>query len=307
MKILTKTLKTFLASAALCLMVSASITSQATAATYPIVIVFNEGTASSGDAASIQVTLTDSSGTVLVNASNNPSGAGAFTESAVSPGSYSAAYTVTSTNLPIKGEVKDTLTGNGGMTVYLIDRQALVADGYTASLPTTITNINTVETTDAANSAAAAASSATGTTNTATILANYMRRTDTAVLPTTAPTGYGGSGGGSDPWATAFPGAYAAGTFGYALAQTPASVWLRPIGSTGITTGQAMTALAATSARLGSPVNTWNATSHVLSTAYNLPGTAAFITVNTQYPTSQVTQPTGAQSQTVTVTTIPQP
>ena len=269
----------------------------ASAGTYPLTLIFSAGSGNTGLASSVQVTITDSAGTALVTASNNPSGSSAFTESSVVPGSYSAPYTVTTTNLPVKADFNFGAGTSGASAVYLTERAALVADGYTNGLTTTIAglpnaaanatavwsagtrtitggNVGTVNSlappvnwnlaaingsgnvtiagyasgqdpaslllTTPANKLLTNASGYVTTSNpatggssvteatiwaygtrsltaqadtpgTTTILGNYMRRTDTAVLPTTPPTGYGGVTGNVT-------------VGGYASGQDPASL-----------------------------------------------------------------------------------
>ena len=271
------------------------------AGTYPLTLIFSAGAANTGLASSVQVTITDSAGTALVTASNNPSGSSAFTESSVAPGTYSAPYTVTTTNLPVKADFNFGAGTSGASAVYLTERAALVADGYTAGLTTTITSTNTqttaanqqANTTAALNTAAPEtptagslfAEEATDLTNSTTAANIYTllsplisagKFTTTAL--SLAPT----SGGGTDPWATAFPGTYAAGTFGYAFAALPAAITGVP--ALTVTAMKADTVLARTFNR-SHGAYTYNLTTHQM-TLLNDDGTTLATVTLTQDPTT---------------------
>lgn len=74
-----------------------------------------------------------------------------------------------------------------------------------------------------------------------------------------------------------------------------------------LTFGQLMVILQAAPGLISNVTNSWNSGTHILSTAYQFTGDgAAILTTNTQYPTSQVTNP-AISSRATTAGTIPQP
>jgi len=100
---------------------------------------------------------------------------------------------------------------------------------------------------------------------------------------------------------------------GYSLTTTPptasqnAATLMSYTISHGLTFGQIMVLLQAAPSLVTGVTNTWNASTHILSTAYQFSGDGSpIITTSTQYPTSQVTNPAVA-SRTTTTGTIPQP
>lgn len=92
-----------------------------------------------------------------------------------------------------------------------------------------------------------------------------------------------------------------------AIAKIPSSLLSKTLGTTGYTFGQVILALATISAKLGSGVNSWNATDHTLQTTYIIPGSTATIVLNTIYPITQITSPDISLGQNSVVPIVPQP
>jgi len=150
-------------------------------------------------------------------------------------------------------------------------------------------------------------------------------------LPTTAPTGYGaGAGGGTAQTGDLFallnplvsagkftapalslaPAGTGGGTVtvaGYAAGQDPATLLassfaavpastasvllLKPI-KAGLTLGQLLVTLAAADTKAANITNSWNASTHVLTTVYQFPGdTNPTLTTTATYPSAQVNSP----------------
>lgn len=107
---------------------------------------------------------------------------------------------------------------------------------------------------------------------------------------------------GQDP-ATLLSGSFS--TMSSAISGIPAAVLLRPL-SHGMTVGQTLVLLQAEAGAAG-VTNTWNPTTHVLTTAYQFSSDSAPVRSDaTQYPSTQVTAPPVA-SRTTTLGTIAQP
>jgi len=143
--------------------------------------------------------------------------------------------------------------------------------------------------------------------------ADYQQRSVAVTLPSTAPSGYGGgtSGGtvtvggyaaGQDP-ATLLAGSFAAVNSG--ITSVPAAILQRPLGH-GMTVGQLLVLLQASNGP-AAVTNTWNASTHTLTTAYQFPGDSAPVRSDaTVYPSTQATAPP-VQARATTIGTVPQP
>ena len=126
------------------------------------------------------------------------------------------------------------------------------------------------------------------------------------------------AGSAGDPWATLTANETTAGSFGVLMntnlnatvggvpAATATALMTRPI-KAGLTFGQLLVGLEAADTKVAAITNTWNATTHILTTAYQFTGdTGAVLTTNTQYPTTQTSAP-AVSGITTTVGTISQP
>lgn len=72
---------------------------------------------------------------------------------------------------------------------------------------------------------------------------------------------------------------------------TATALLVRPV-KAGLTLGQLLVTLAAADAKVCSITNTWNAATHILTTAYQFPGdTGPVLTTTATYPATQVTNP----------------
>ena len=140
--------------------------------------------------------------------------------------------------------------------------------------------------------------------------ADYQQRAVAVTLPTTAPAGYGGAGGGSMTVSGYAAGQDPATLLASQLAAIPAAaasaLMTKTVSGTGLTLGQEFVLLGLSAVKVGSITNTWNAATHILTTAYATTTGTIALTTTAQYPSTQVTNP-ALSSVSGALGTVPQP